>query len=130
MASTKKNNVEAEPMSLVDPIYQKFTKSVIRALGSTEFYEYFMDAIAHAHNQIQFSNRKVVKTVDLTWVDAVEESLPGFQTVITSPRNVIKEEELIVNVANAKRTGTEVVQHLAQHASLVEDFNEDRKSVV
>lgn len=129
MASTKKNNVEAEPMSLVDPIYQKFTKSVIRALGSTEFYEYFMDAIAHAHNQIQFSNRKVVKTVDLTWVDAVEESLPGFQTVITSPRNVIKEEELIVNVANAKRTGTEVVQHLAQHASLVEDFNEDTGDV-
>ena len=129
MASTKKNNVEAEPMSLVDPIYQKFTKSVIRALGSTEFYEYFMDAIAHANNQIQFSNRKVVKTVDLTWVDAVEESLPGFQTVITSPRNVIKEEELIVNVANAKRTGTEVVQHLAQHASLVEDFNEDTGDV-
>ena len=129
MASTKKNNVEAEPMSLVDPIYQKFTKSVIRALGSTEFYEYFMDAIAHAHNQIQFSNRKVVKSVDLTWVDAVEEALPGFQTVITSPRNVIKEEELIVNVANAKRTGTEVVQHLAQHASLVEDFNEDTGDV-
>lgn len=129
MASTKKNNVEAEPMSLVDPIYQKFTKSVIRALGSTEFYEYFMDAIAHAHNQIQFSNRKVVKSVDLTWVDAVEEALPGFQTVISSPRNVIKEEELIVNVANAKRTGTEVVQHLAQHASLVEDFNEDTGDV-
>ena len=131
MAANKKNTNAAaeEPLALVDPIYQKFSKSVIRALGTTEFYQYFMDAISVAENQIQFSNRKLIKTVDVTWIDAIEEALPGFQTVINSPRNVIKEEELIVNVANAKRTGTEVVQHLAQHASLVEEFNEENGDV-
>lgn len=125
MAASKKNTTAAdvEPLSLVDPIYQKFTKSVIRALGSTEFYLFFMDAISRADNQIQFSNRKLIKTVDLQWVDAVEDALQGFQTIINNPRNVIKEEELIVNVANAKRTGTEVVQHLAQHSGLVEDYD-------
>ena len=115
--------------SLIDPIYQKFTKSVIRALGSTEFYEFFMDAISCADNQFQFSNRKAIKTVDLDWVDAVEDTLSAFQTVISSPRNVIHEEELIVNVANAKKAGSDVVRHLAQHASLVEDFDEGRGSV-
>jgi len=115
--------------SLIDPIYQKFTKSVIRALGSTEFYEFFMDAISHADNQFQFSNRKAIKTVDLNWVDAIEESLPAFQSIISSPRNVIREEELIVNVANAKKAGSDVVRHLAQHASLVEDFDEGRGDV-
>ena len=115
--------------SLIDPIYQKFTKSVIRALGSTEFYEFFMDAIAGADNQFQFSNRKAIKTVDLEWVDAVEESLNAFQTIISNPRNVIHEEELIVNVANAKKAGSDVVRHLAQHASLVEDFDEGRGNV-
>ena len=93
MATGKKKNIaaEAEPLSLVDPIYQKFTKSIIRALGSTEFYQFFMEAIAVAENRIQFSNRKLVKTVDVTWIDAIEEALPGFQTIINSPRNVIKE---------------------------------------
>lgn len=131
MATSKKkvNIAEAEPLSLVDPIYKKFSRSVIRALGSTEFYQFFMDAISVAENEIQFSNRKLVKTVDVTWIDAIEEALPGFQTIINSPRNVIKEEELIVNVANAKRTGTEVVQHLAQHAALVEEFDEDSGDV-
>ena len=109
--------------SLIDPLYQKYTKSVIRALGSTEFYEFFMEAIARADNEFQFSNRKMVKTVDLTWVDAIEDCLPGMQTIISSPRNVITEEELIVNVANAKKAGADVVRHLAQHASLVEKFN-------
>ena len=115
--------------SLIDPLYQKYTKSVIRALGSTEFYEFFMEAVARADNEFQFSNRKMVKTVDLTWVDAIEECLGSFQTIISSPRNVITEEELIVNVANAKKAGADVVRHLAQHASLVEKFDPEAGDV-
>ena len=110
--------------SLIDPLYQKYTKSVIRALGSTEFYEFFMDAVSRADNQFQFSNRKMVKTVDMNWVDAVEKSLPAFQNIISNPRNVIREDELIVNVANAKKAGADVVRHLAQHAELVEKFDQ------
>ena len=109
--------------SLIDPLYQKYTKSVIRALGSTEFYEFFMDAVSRADNQFQFSNRKMEKTVDLSWVDAIEESLPAFQNIVSNPRNVIREDELIVNVANAKKAGADVVRHLAQHAELVEKFD-------
>ena len=115
--------------SLIDPLYQKYTKSVIRALGSTEFYEFFMDAVARADNEFQFSNRKMIKTVDLIWVDSIEECLNAMQTIISSPRNVIMEEELIVNVANAKKAGADVVRHLAQHASLVEKFDPEQGDV-
>ena len=44
-STTKKKNGNAV---LIDPIYQKFTRGVLRAISSTEFYEYFMDAIANA----------------------------------------------------------------------------------
>lgn len=114
---------------LIDPVYQKFTRSVIRALGTNEFYEYFMDAISRADNEFQFSNRRMEKTVDLNWVDAIDRTLEAFQTIISSPRRVIQEEELIVNVANAKKAGADVVQHLAQHASLVEKFDPDSGEV-
>ena len=107
----------------IDPLYQKYTNSVIRALGSSDFYQFFMDSISKADNEFQFSNRKLEKTVDLAWVDAIEESLEGFQNIIALPRNVSKEEELIVNVANAKKAGADTVRHLAQHASMIEDFN-------
>ena len=127
MATTKKNTGKAGPKkkeALIDPLYEKYTKSVIRALGSTEFYEFFMDSISRAENQFQFSNRKMQKTVDLDWVDAVEDSLPAFQNIVSNPRNVIREDELIVNVANAKKAGADVVRHLAQHAELVEKFDQ------
>ena len=115
----KKNSGKAV---LIDPIYQKFTRGVLRAISSTEFYEYFMDAIANADNTFQFSNRKLEKAVDLNWVDQIEQALPAMQNIISNPRNMIREEELIVNVANAKKAGADVVRHLSQHASLVEKF--------
>ena len=47
MAEKEKDNIslDEEQAALVDPIYQKFSKGVIRALGSTDFYQYFMDAM-------------------------------------------------------------------------------------
>ena len=110
-------------LSLIDPVYLKFTKGVIRAIGSMDFYEYFMDAVAHADNQIQFSNRRMEKWIDRTWIDAIENSLEALQKIVVTPRNVIHEEELIVNVANAKKSGPDVVVHLAQHASMVEKYD-------
>lgn len=115
--------------SLIDPIYNKFVKGVTRAIGSTEFYEFFMDSLSRAHHEIQFSNRKLVKIVDPDWVDAIEYTLDAIQSIISSPRNVIKEEDLIVNIAHAKKSTAETVRHLAQHSNLVEDFDEGRGEV-
>ncbi|MBQ2729866.1 MAG: hypothetical protein IJF69_03745 [Clostridia bacterium] len=120
-ANSKNNNPQK---ALMDPIYQKFTRGIIRAIGSTDFYEFYMDALTKAQNEFQFSNRKLEKAVDTTWVEAVENALPAVQNIIGNPRNVILEEELIVNAALAKRTNADVVRHLTSHASLVEDFNE------
>ncbi len=122
--STNKQNEE-----LVETLFKKYVKSTIRTLGSTDFYESFMSALAHAQNEIQFSNRRMEKIVDTEWVEAIETGLKGFQNIIENPRNVIREDELIVNVANARKTGSDVVRHLATHASLVEDFNEETGDV-
>ncbi len=129
MAGSNKNDRSNQTLDVIDPIYRKYVKSVLRALSSTSFYEYFMESIERADNEFQFSNRRMEKIVDTAWVDKIEETLEGFQNIISSPRNMIKEEELIVNVANAKKGGSEVVRHLAQHASLVEDFNEEEGDV-
>lgn len=126
MAENSKNNMpKKQGEELADALFKKYVRSTIRTLGSTEFYNSFMNAMANAQNEIQFSNRRMEKIVDTEWVEAVEQVLPAFQGIIENPRNVIREDELIVNVANAKKTGSDVVRHLATHAGLVEDFEED-----
>jgi hypothetical protein len=128
MAEEVKQNTEKSD-SLIDPIYQKFVRSVIRSIGSTDFYEFFMDAVSRADNQIQFSNRRMEKVVELSWVDNIEGALQAFQNIVSSPRNVIREEDLIVNVANAKKASSETVRHLAMHSSLVDEYQEDSGDV-
>ena len=128
MAEAKKPR-KNQKKATIDAVYAKYTRSVIRTLASTEFYDFFMDVISRADNEIQFSNRQCVKVIDPKWVEALEASLSGFQNIIANPRNIIREEELIVNVANAKRGGQDVVRHLAQHGHLVSDYNYDTYEV-
>ena len=118
-----------EELAVIDPIYQKYVKSILRSLGSTSFYQFFMDSWQRAENEIQFSNRRMEKIVDLRWVEAIEDSLKGMQNIVASPRNIIREDELIVNVANAKKAGSDVVQHLAMHASFVEKYEPETGDV-
>ncbi len=120
----QKNSTRKGAPALIDPVYQKFTRGVLRAISSTDFYEFFMDAISKAENEFQFSNRKLEKAVDLKWVEEIEKALTPMQNIISNPRNVIREDELIVNAAHAKKVGPDVVRHLTQHASFVEDYNE------
>ncbi len=115
--------------SSIDAVYQKYARSVIRTLASSDFYEFFMDMISRAENEFQFSNRHCEKIIDPQWVDAIDESLVAFQNIISSPRNVIKEDELIVNVAHAKKGGSDVVRHLAQHANFVSSYDDGTHEV-
>ena len=129
MAAPRKKTEHGGPASLVDPVYRKFTRSVQRALSGDDFYRFFMESIANADNQIQFSNRREVKSVDPVWVENIEASMEAFQHIIAMPRQEFKEDELIVNVAYARRTGQDVVRHLASHAALVEDYNKEDGTV-
>ena len=115
--------------SLIDDVYLKYTKSVIRTLASTEFYDFFMHEIAIAQNEFQFSNRRLEKIIDIKWVEAVEEALESLQFIVSNPRNIIREEEIVVNIAHAKKGEPAVVRHLAQHGALVDDFDEGRGEV-
>lgn len=133
MTSRKEKNIadisENKTIQVIDPIYEKYVKGVLRALSSTQFYEFFMEALSRADNEFQFSNRRMEKIVDSTWVDKIEEALEGFQNIVSTPRSFIKEEELIVNVALARKAGSDVVRHLSTHAALVDEYDESTGEV-
>lgn len=129
MSENKNAIAESKTEDMTEKLFQKYVKSTIRTLASTEFYQSFMDAMNSADSEIQFSNRRMEKQVDTKWVEAIESVLSGFQNIIENPRNIIREDELIVDVANAKKTGSDVVRHLATHAAYVENFDEENGDV-
>ena len=112
-------------MAKIDPIYKKYTSSVIKSLASTEFYDYFMSVIAAGKTAFQFSNRRVEKEVDEVWVEQIEAVIKPMQEIINNPRNFIMQEEIIVNVALAKKVTPDSIRHLAQHGDMIDNVTED-----
>ncbi len=109
----------------IDPIYKQYASRLIKYVASTDFYEYFMAMLENGKNTMQFSNRKILKTVDETWVTAIEAAMKPMEEIINNPRNFIIQEEIIVNVALAKKVTPDTVQHLAQHGSLIDRYDDE-----
>ncbi len=109
----------------IDPIYKQYAARIVKYLSSTDFYEYFMTMLENGKNTMQFSNRKIIKTVDETWVTAIEAAMKPMEEIINNPRNFIMQEEVIVNVALAKKVTADTVQHLTQHGEMVDRFDEE-----
>lgn len=116
--------IKKKKTGLMAPIYQKRTRDVDEAISDRAFYTHFMEILSGAQNDVAIFARKQEKTVDLNWVEKIEETIPAIQSIVSNPRNVIKDTELVVNAANARRVGPAAVRHLIQHTSYVEKYDE------
>lgn len=108
----------------IDSIYQAYTARIIKYLSSTEFYNQFMSVIESGKNTFQFSNRKVEKHIDEAWVTAIEDVIKPMEEIIANPRNFIAQEEVVVNIALAKKVTPASVRHLAQHGNMIDTIED------
>lgn len=127
--SKKKNGKENGNLSSINPIYKKFARTIDRAFSDTDFFDYFMKMISSAENSFTFSNRRKNTVIDEEWVDRIDDALLPFQNILYNSRNVIKEEEIIVNVSQAKKNTPDTIRHLAQHSALVQDYDEEKNEI-
>ena len=71
--------------------------------------------------------KKVVDkiTIDYSWVDVLDESIPYLDNIIRNPRRFIVSEEDIVPIEKTKKVAEESIKHLAVHTNLIQDVDED-----
>lgn len=100
-------------------------KDVQEQLNEDKFYNYFYNLLENGSNYCQFTNAKLVKSIDPEWVEAIEEAIPSLHYAVTNPRKFIEEEREVVNVAMARNITTESVRHLLQHSDLIDEYRED-----
>jgi len=115
--------------SYIDPIYKKYVASIEKALASSEFYEYYMSMIAAGKTNYQFTNRRLEKQVDETWVKAIEAVIKPMQEIINKPRNFIRQDEVISNIALVKKISPESIRHLSNHGSMVDNYDAKTNTV-
>lgn len=105
--------------------YAKMTGKVKENIEEDPYYRYFYNLLETGRNFAKYSYVRLVKEVDETWVNEIEEALPSLQYVVLNPRKFIEEEREVVNIAMARNITAESVRHLLAHSNYIDEYRKD-----
>lgn len=105
--------------------YEKMTGQTEGKIEDDKYYRYFYNLLETGRNYVKYSYVRLVKEVDETWVNAIEEALPSLQHVVMNPRKFIEEEREVVNIAMARNITAESVRHLLAHSNYIDEYRKD-----
>lgn len=103
----------------VRALYKKLQKKWVAAISSEEFYSDFMNLIQSGARTFTQHNVEVYKTIDETWVHAIEEALPHLSKIVNHPRSFIKSEESIMPVELARKITSNTIKNLAANTQFI-----------
>lgn len=100
-------------------LYKKLRSKIFATLKSDEFYNEFLDVVRSGKREYTQHNTELYKTIDETWVSAIEECIPYLEDIVNKPRRTLKSEGVVMPVELAKKINSESVRHLASHTQYI-----------
>ena len=89
------------------------------------FYKRFCKAIRGGKNTLYHNVVSEAITLDDSWITTLEQALFYVEKIVRNPRKFIIDEELLVDVARARRTTSKTVRHLSSNSQYVQNITED-----
>lgn len=117
-------------------VYDDYSDDILKAYGKMtgqeegnikddKYYKYLYNLLETGRNYVKYSYVRLIKEVDETWVNAIEEAMPSLQHVVLNPRKFIEEEREVVNIAMARNITAESVRHLLAHSNYIDEYRKD-----
>ena len=94
-------------------------EALIDLIGDDELYENVRSMLSHSRSTIALNRKVMEKTIEVSWVEAIEKGLGYVDNVLRNPRKTIVNVEEVVPVALSKKITVDSIKHLAQHLSLI-----------
>ena len=102
--------------------YLEKVNSRLTAIDNQDpFYDFCSNAISGGDNIFFQKYRMETRLFDFDWLDAVEDALDKIDNIVRNPKSFIKEDQEVVPIERAKRTGYEAVKHLSSHSQFVKE---------
>lgn len=124
------DNILDKKGSLLDTTYNNMNDFGGEKLENDEFYKYYYNLLGNSMNYCNFTNVRLVKTVEEDWVNAIEEALPSLYYTVMNPRKFIEEEREVVNIAMARNITSESLRHLIQHSNMIDKYDAKDGTVI
>jgi hypothetical protein len=126
----KDDDILNQKEKLLDRTYKAMSSFGGEKTAENEFYNYYYNLLQNSMNYCNFTNIRLIKTVDEDWIAAIEEALPHIYETVMHPRKFIEEDREIVNIAMARNITSESLKHLMQHSDMIDKYDAKDGSVV
>ena len=103
----------------IEKMYDRFTDGFLGELRTDDFFAFFMNALKSGERNVYLYEKYIERTVDIAWVEMIEQTIIPLDTIIRNPRRFIKNEEEILPIEMVKNVTTEGIRHLAQHTNMI-----------
>ena len=109
--------------------YEKFRAKVFSAMrGLAKDCPEFSDAemlVAASDVTATLKRSTVHKTIDVAWVDKIEQTLPYLDLIVRNPTIMIEDVDEILPVELSRNISEKTIKHLAQHTNMILNITED-----
>jgi hypothetical protein len=112
--------------------YGEWYQQLQDALGNMQDNDYYddMNRLVDSGNISVSMNRKLMeKSIDVSWVEAIEDGLIHVDNVVRNPSRTIVDVEEVVPIALSRKITVESIKHLAQHTDLIQSVDEKRGTI-
>ena len=103
-----------------DTIY--FIDSII---DEYKIFPTILEKMKNGDATIELRKRYLLRAIDETWVNIIEDTLPALDTIIRNPSKFIEEKEEVLPVEMTRKVSVRTLQHLAQHTDLISRIEGD-----
>ena len=116
------------PEANLDLLINEINADMGEFIDQSEGYQAFRKDInkSDSDNAYSLSRTSVQRTVDLEWVERIEETIIPLDNIIRNPNRFIKDEEEIIPIEMSRKIGVESVKHLATHTNFIQSVEGDK----
>lgn len=92
-------------------------------------YDDMNKLVNSSHINVSMNRKLMEKSIDVSWVEAIENGLIHVDNVVRNPSRTIVDVEEIVPIALSRKITVESVKHLAQHTDLIQSIDEKKGTI-
>lgn len=106
-------------------LYKKTSGSIKDVVKTLPTYAEIMQAFNAGENEVKLRKSFVLKKLDESWINAIEDCLPALDQIIRNPQFRLQEKEEVLPVEISKHINGRSVIHLSQHTDMINEVRDD-----
>ena len=120
---TKKPNGGESPFRKV---YDDTTFFIDSIVEEYDVFPAILSMMRDGNATIELKKRFLLRAIDETWVNIIEDTLPALDTIIRNPSRYIEEQEEVLPIELSHNISVRSLKHLSQHTNLISQIDGDK----